>query len=118
MQSLFKIHYCQPKLKFRPVALDTAAEQPDIASPRWSKCTVPVMFLPYWYVVLTNYHHPYGSSGNERDLASNNSQICIYALGACKWVPNGFSFRHSTFKLYQDVHTGRSWACQIAFCYE
>ena len=48
MQGTFQIHYCQPQLKFRAAAIQAGAEQPDIESPRWSLCEMPVVFLPYW----------------------------------------------------------------------
>ncbi len=42
------MHYCQPQPRFRAAAIAPGAEQPDIESPRWSNCTVPVVFWPYW----------------------------------------------------------------------
>jgi len=48
LQGGFEVHYCQPQPRFRAAAIAPAAEQPDIESPRWSNCTVPVVFWPYW----------------------------------------------------------------------
>ena len=42
------MHYCQPQPRFRAAAIAPGAEEPDIESPRWSNCTVPVVFWPYW----------------------------------------------------------------------
>lgn len=56
-QGHFKVQYCQPKPSFRAAANQAGAEQPDIESPRWSRCTMPVVFWPYWWA-LSPRHVP------------------------------------------------------------
>ena len=49
LQGPFEVHYCQPQPRFRPVAAHALQrEQPDIAAPRFSRCTTPVVFWPFW----------------------------------------------------------------------
>ena len=49
LQGPFEVHYCQPQPRFRPVAAHALQrEQPDIAAPRFSRCTMPVVFWPFW----------------------------------------------------------------------
>jgi hypothetical protein len=49
LQGPFEVHYCQPQPRLRPVAAHALQrEQPDIAAPRFSRCTMPVVFWPFW----------------------------------------------------------------------
>jgi hypothetical protein len=53
-QGPFEVHYCQPQPRFRPVAAHALErEQPDVAAPRFSRCTMPVVFWPYWWETWT-----------------------------------------------------------------
>ena len=56
-QGGFQVHYCQPQPRFRAAAIAPGAEQPDVESPRWSNCTVPVVFWPYWWAAAVSRHH-------------------------------------------------------------